>query len=74
MRTRNFCLYVHSMNQTYVYSRYDSKIKFRMVSLQHFVNEAAGVYRCGMSLIYTVVLINLHGPCRICKILIILTT
>ncbi len=28
------------MNQTYAYSRDDSKIKFRMVSVQHFINEA----------------------------------
>ncbi len=36
---RVFCSYVHSMNQTYAYSRYDRKIKFRMVSAQHFINE-----------------------------------
>ncbi len=30
------------MNQTYAYSRYDRKIKFRMVSPQHFINEAPG--------------------------------
>ncbi len=28
------------MNQTYAYSRDDRKIKFRMVSVQHFINEA----------------------------------
>ncbi len=33
-------LYVHSMNHTYAYSRDDRKIKFRMVSAQHFINEA----------------------------------
>ncbi len=38
-----FCSYVHSMNQTYAYSRYDRKIKFRMVSAQHFINEAPGI-------------------------------
>ncbi len=31
------------MNQTYAYSRYDRKIKFRMVSAQHFINEAPDV-------------------------------
>ncbi len=31
------------MNQTYAYSRYDRKIKFRMVSAQHFINEAPGI-------------------------------
>ncbi len=40
---RVFCSYVHSMNQTYAYSRYDRKIKFRMVSAQHFINEAPGL-------------------------------
>ncbi len=28
------------MNQTYAYSRDGRKIKFRMVSVQHFINEA----------------------------------
>ncbi len=35
-----FCSYIHSMNHTYAYSRDDRKIKFRMVSAQHFINEA----------------------------------
>ncbi len=39
-RTRIFSTYVHSMNHTYAYSRDDRKIKFRMVSAQHFINEA----------------------------------
>ncbi len=38
-----FCSYVHSMNQTYAYSKYDRKIKFRMVSAHHFINEAPGL-------------------------------
>ncbi len=38
-----FCSYVHSMNRTYAYLRNDRKIKFRMVSVQHFINEAPGV-------------------------------
>ncbi len=39
------------MNQTYAYSRYDRKIKFRMVSAQHFINEAPGVFQaCLLSL------------------------
>ncbi len=37
---RDFCSYVHSMNRTYAYLRNDRKIKFRMVSAQHFINEA----------------------------------
>ncbi len=37
-----FCSYVNSMNCTYAYLRNDRKIKFRMVSAQHFVNEAPG--------------------------------
>ncbi len=28
------------MNRTYAYLRNDRKIKFRMVSAQHFINEA----------------------------------
>ncbi len=32
------------MNQTYAYPRYDRTIKFRMVSAQHFINEAPGGY------------------------------
>ncbi len=43
MRTRDFCLYVHSMNRTYTYLRNDRKTKFRMVSAQHYINEAPGV-------------------------------
>ncbi len=39
---RVFCSYVHSMNHTYAYLRNDCKIKFRMVSAQHFINEAPG--------------------------------
>ncbi len=39
---RDFCSYVHSMNRTYAYLRNDRKIKFRMVSVQHFINEAPG--------------------------------
>ncbi len=35
-----FCTYVHSMNHTYTYLRNDRKIYFRMVSAQHFINEA----------------------------------
>ncbi len=41
-----FCLYVHSMNQTFAYSRYDSKIKFRMVSAQYFINEDPDGPKC----------------------------
>ncbi len=40
--TRDFCSYVHSMNRTYAYLRNDRKIKFRMDSAQHFINEAPG--------------------------------
>ncbi len=35
-----FCSYVHVMNHTYVYLRDDREIKFRMFSVQHFINEA----------------------------------
>ncbi len=42
-RTSVFCSYVHSMNHMYAYSRYNRKIKFRLVSAQHFINEAPGV-------------------------------
>ncbi len=31
------------MNQTYAYLGYDRKIKFRMVSVHHFINEAPDV-------------------------------
>ncbi len=31
------------MNHMYAYLRNDRKIKFRMVSVQHFINEAPGV-------------------------------
>ncbi len=41
-----FCAYVHFMNQTYAYLRDDRKIKFRMVSSQHFINEAPEVLTC----------------------------
>ncbi len=34
-----FCAYVHSMNHTHAYLRDDRKIKFRMVSVQYFINE-----------------------------------
>ncbi len=44
-RSCDFCSYVHSMNRTYAYLRNDRKIKFRMVSVQHFINEARSV--CG---------------------------
>ncbi len=37
-----FCTYVHFMNHTYAYLRDDHKINFRMVSVQHFINEAPG--------------------------------
>ncbi len=30
------------MNQTYACLRYDRKIKFRMISVQHLINEAPG--------------------------------
>ncbi len=43
---RDFCLYVHSMNRTYAYLRNDRKIKFRIVSAQHFINEALCVCEC----------------------------
>ncbi len=43
MRTCVFCMYVHFMNHMYAYLRDDRKIKFRMVSAQHFINEALGV-------------------------------
>ncbi len=33
-------MYVHCMNHMYAYFRDDRKIKFRMVSAQHFINEA----------------------------------
>ncbi len=46
MCTRVFCSYVHSMNHTYAYLRDDHKIKFRMVSAQHFINEAPGLLGC----------------------------
>ncbi len=36
-----FSSYVNSMNHMYAYSR-DRKIEFRMVSAQHFINEALG--------------------------------
>ncbi len=32
------------MNQRYAYSRDNRKIKFRMVSAQHFINEAPGIF------------------------------
>ncbi len=35
----DFCSYVHSMNCTYAYLINDRKIKFRMLSAQHFINE-----------------------------------
>ncbi len=38
-----FCAYTHSMNRTYAYLRDDRKIKFRMVSVQHFITEAPEV-------------------------------
>ncbi len=41
-----FCSYVHSMNHMYAYSRDDRKIKFRMVSAQHFINEAPELHSC----------------------------
>ncbi len=37
------CVYIHSMNHTYAYLRDDHKITFRMVSAQHFINEAPHV-------------------------------
>ncbi len=46
-RARDFCLYVHSMNRTYAYLRNDRKIKFRIVSAQHFINEAPGLLLSG---------------------------
>ncbi len=39
----DFCSYVHSMNHTNAYLRNDRKIKFRMVSAQHFINETPGL-------------------------------
>ncbi len=33
------------MNRMYAYLRNDRKIKFRTVSVQHFINEAPGVIR-----------------------------
>ncbi len=39
-----FSSYVHSINNTYAYSRYDRTIKFRIVSVQHFINEAPDVW------------------------------
>ncbi len=32
----------YSMNRMYTYMRNERKIKFRMVSAQHFINEAPG--------------------------------
>ncbi len=46
MHTCVFCMCLHSMNHTYAYSRDDRKIKFRMVSAQHFINEAPEVFIC----------------------------
>ncbi len=42
-RTCVFFSYIHSINHMYLYSRDDRKIKFRMVSAQHFINEAPSV-------------------------------
>ncbi len=42
MRTHISFSYVHSMNHMYAYLIDDRKIKFRMVSVQHFINEAPG--------------------------------
>ncbi len=44
-RTSDFCSYVHSMKRTYAYLGNDRKIKFRMVSAQHFIKEAQGVVK-----------------------------
>ncbi len=33
-------MHVHSMNHMYAYLRDDRKIKFRMVPVQYFINEA----------------------------------
>ncbi len=35
-----FCMYVHFMNHPYAYLRDDRKINFKMVSAQHFIDEA----------------------------------
>ncbi len=35
------------MNRTYAYLRNDRKMKFRMVSAQHFINEAPGLLPSG---------------------------
>ncbi len=48
------------MNQTYAYSSYDRKIKFRMVSAQHFINEAPGEVLCQMNTKEFGALYNLH--------------
>ncbi len=42
-RTCVFCSYVHSMNRMNAYLRNCLKIKFRIVSVQHLINEAPDV-------------------------------
>ncbi len=37
-----FYTHVHFMNHPYAYLRDDRKINFKMVSVQHFINEAQG--------------------------------
>ncbi len=37
-----FCAYVHCINHTNAYLRDERKLKFRIVSAQHFINEAPG--------------------------------
>ncbi len=44
-------LYVRSFFYTYTYSRNDHKINFRMVSVQHFINEALDVAKVQQNLI-----------------------
>ncbi len=36
---------VHSMNHKHAYLRDERKIIFRMVSMQHFINEAPSVFK-----------------------------
>ncbi len=56
-------VYVHSMNHTYAYLRDERKIKFRLDSVQQFINEAHDMIHSYLSF-YITITITIVLNCR----------
>ncbi len=52
------------MNRTYAYLRNDRKIKFRMVSAQHFINEAPDLWTVAVMTVFLQSSVLRHISCQ----------